>query len=374
MISKEAHQLKLDRLKAQVYKALVPAIVSSMLLTGCVPEGGIIEVKPAVTQAIDSAEPAPEEETTELGTDTVIASPTLENTPTQAATATPEKTEEERMHEYCIKRAKEVGIDLENFANSNNLWVTEHQGLAGLEEAFNTSFTDDRTFKTMIVVGYDSLNSQSRYDKAQTTAEGRKIMGWLEAIYKKADGNYQLVLLPTHIWDIKSELMWDKSPDFGGPRFDTEINSKAAFKNIINNYSSPDYNPDYKYAVSLFANYIKQGIWVGSGAFINFDSDYPDSEAGGAGTLEEPGFTAEEHAQFQQIGEVSIFPYFLIDSNTKLKQPIIYPFVNSASSSRTNNYANQTFIVEAVAWSTGDTRQWNNPKGPPFPRHWEKMP
>ena len=317
----------------------------------------------------------PTASSTPESTPTKTATATKEATVTPEATATPEKTEEERMHEYCIKRAKEVGIDLENFANSNNLWVTEHQGLAGLEEAFNTSFTDDRTFKTMIVVGIDSLNSQIRYDKAQTTAEGKKIMSWYEAVYKKANGNYQMVLLPVEIWDIESKLMWDKSPSFGGPRFADEKTSKARFNTIISNYSNhSDYNSDYKYDVSLFVNYAKQGAWIGPGALPNFDSDYPDSEAGGAGTIEKPNFTTEEHALFQQAGEAGFFPYYTINPDTGLKLVYLYPFVNYATSSRTDNYTNQTFIEEVVAWQIGDDRQWHNPSGPPCPRHWQAIP
>jgi len=174
-------------------------IIFSAVLAACVPIITAQETLPAITQASDSG--------VEIVPATTIPEPsaTLENTPTPEntsipsatatteATATPEKTEAENMHEYCIQKAKEVGIDLDNLENSNNLWLTEHQGLEGLEEAFNTSFTDGRIFKTMIVVDVDSLNSQTRYNSAPTTAEGKKIMGWMEAIYKKADGQYQLV-------------------------------------------------------------------------------------------------------------------------------------------------------------------------------------
>jgi len=169
-------------------------VIFSAVLAACVPIITAQETLPAITQTSDSG----------VEIDPVTASPepspTPENTPipsataTKEATATPEKTEAENMHEYCIQKAKAVGIDLENLENSNNLWLTEHQGLEGLEEAFNTSFTDGRIFKTMIVVDVDSLNSQTRYNSAPTTADGKKIMGWMEAIYKKADGQYQLVL------------------------------------------------------------------------------------------------------------------------------------------------------------------------------------
>ncbi|MDY0282515.1 MAG: hypothetical protein RBR35_18380 [Salinivirgaceae bacterium] len=393
-INQEAPQQKFDKLnklRGQIYKALAGAIVSTMLLAGCVPGNGIIEVKPAITQAIDNPDPTPEEDT-ELGIDvvivspessqTVIASPTLENTvPTamataeatapQEATATPEKTEEERMHEYCIQRAKEVGIDLENFANSNNLWVTEHQGLASLEEAFNTSFTDDRTFKVMVVVGYDSLNSQSRYDKAPTTAEGKKIMSWLEAVYKKANGNYQLVLLPIQIWDIVSKIMYDKPPSFGGPRYATDINSKHSFNSLIKNGLYPDgeiYNPDWDNFSIYVMNYIVQNVWMGPGALISFNSDYPESGI----SPEKPSFNTKEHSQFQQTGDANFFPYFTIEPNTKLKQPFSYPFEDYGTLSRTDNYdVDQVFIEEVQNWYYNEMF---NPTGQPYIRHWKTLP
>ena len=365
-------------------------VIFSAVLAACVPGGSIIEIKPAITQAAENPTPSEETEVTlEPGVETsvvpeasptVIASPTPENTPipsataTKEATATPEKTEAENMHEYCIQKAKAVGIDLENLENSNNLWLTEHQGLEGLEEAFNTSFTDGRIFKTMIVVDVDSLNSQTRYNSAPTTADGKKIMGWMEAIYKKADGQYQLVLLPTNIWDIKNEIMWSKTPSFGGPQYYTGVYNKHAFNNIINNYSSPNYNPDYDYFAAFIGNYAKQGSWIGPGAFISFDSDYPAMTAGGAGTLEEPPFSQEQQLQFQQTGETDFFPYFMLDQNSKIKKPIIYPFINYGTLSKTDNYPDQAFVEEFVNWFTGENRQFLNPAGPPYIRHWQALP
>lgn len=365
-------------------------VIFSAVLAACVPGGVIIETKPTISQAAEKPSSTDEPENTpEAGVETivvpeasptVIASPTLENTPipsataTKEATATPEKTEAENMHEYCIQKAKEVGIDLDNLENSNNLWLTEHQGLEGLEEAFNTSFTDGRIFKTMIVVDVDSLNSQTRYNSAPTTADGKKIMGWMEAIYKKADGQYQLVLLPTNIWDIEEESMWEKMPFISGPVYYTGVYNKHIFNDIINNYSSPNYNPDYDFFASFIGNYAKQGSWIGPGAFISFDSDYPAMTAGGAGTLEEPPFSQEQQLQFQQTGEADFFPYFMLDQNSKIKKPIIYPFINYGTLSKTDNYPDQAFVEEFVNWFAGENRQVKNPAGPPYIRHWQALP
>ena len=128
----------------------------------------------------------------------------------------------------------------------------------------------------MIVVGLDSLNSQARYNQAPTTAANKKIMTWIEAVYKDASGQYQMVLLPTNIWDIESEIMWNKQAIFGGPQYASDINSKHKFNNKINNYSSPNYNPDFDFAASFVGNLAEQNYWLGPGAFISFDSDYPD--------------------------------------------------------------------------------------------------
>jgi len=365
--------MKFRSLSAAFYKLFASIIVSAFLLTGCVPSSLIVENNQAITQTEENISEAGVE-TVVVGPEaspTVIASPTPENTPIPSATATteatatleatasPEKTEAEKMHEYCIQKAKEVGIDLDNLENS---------------KTFNTSFTDGRIFKTMIVVDVDSLNSQTRYNSAPTTADGKKIMGWMEAIYKKADGQYQMVLLPTRIWDIKNEIMYSKTPSFGGPQYYNEVDSKHVFNSMINDYSSPNLNPDYDYFASFIGNYAKQGSWVGPGAFISFDSDYPAMTAGGAGTLEEPAFSQEQQLQFQQTGEAGFFPYFMLDRNSKIKKPIIYPFINYGTLSKTDNYPDQAFVEEFVNWFTGENKQFSNPAGPPYIRHWQELP
>jgi hypothetical protein len=199
-------------------------------------------------------------------------------------------------------------------------------------------------------------------------------MGWMEAIYKKADGQYQLVLLPTNIWDIKNEIMWEKMPFISGPVYYTGVYNKHIFNNTINDYSSPNLNPDYDYFSGFIGNYAKQNYWVGPGAFISFDSDYPAMTAGGAGTLAEPAFSQEQQLQFQQTGETDFFPYFMFDQNSKIKKPIIYPFINYGTLSKTDNYPDQAFVEEFVNWFTGENKQWRNPAGPPYIRHWQALP
>jgi hypothetical protein len=355
-------------------------VILGAVLAACTPEGQAQETRPAITQTIDGldvpgeSEEAIVETITNTATDTPELTTTPENTPTPEATSTPEATatpEASEMHEYAIRRAKEVGIDLENLDNSNNLWLTEIQGLESLQEAFETSFSDDRIFKTMIVVGLDSLNSQARYDQAPTTTDNKKIMSWIEAVYKDTNGQYQMVLLPTHIWYLEKELMWNKSAIFGRPQYATDINSKHMFNHLINNF--PHYNPDYRFAAACVGNQATQNYYIGPGAFISFDSDYPTSTAGGAGTLEEPNFSEEQMLDFQNTGNAEFFPYFMIDPKTGIKQPIIYPFINYGTLVKLDNYQEQAFVEEYVNWFT-DITLWGNPDGPPWPRHWQPLP
>jgi hypothetical protein len=344
--------------------------LSSILILGAVLAACAPETQPDVSQSITDSGGIIESNTPQF-------TPTVEATPTQEATATPERTEAENMHEYCIQRAREAGIDLENIDNSNNLWFSENQYLEGFMEGFETSFSDDRVFKTMLVVGIDSLNSQARYDQAPTTADDKKIIAWIEAIYKNASGQYQMVLLPINIWNIETELMWDKSPIFSPPRYATKIDSGHHFWDVIGNYDNPNfnYNPDYDFRVSFMTNYARQGYWMGPGAFINFDSEYPGNEEfiGGAGMIEDPNYSEEQLLDFRSTGNADFFPYFMIDKKTGVKTPFIYPFVNYATFSKTDDYQNQTFIEELVSW-TNDSQQWRNPDGPPFPQHWQTLP
>jgi len=354
------------------FNRLATTVILGAVLAACTPEGQAQEIKPAITQTIDGLDVPGEGE--EAIIETITATSTPEHTATPENTATPEKTEAENMHEYCIQRAKEVGIDLENLADSNNLWLTEIQGLENLQEAFETSFSDDRVFKTMLVVGIDSLNSQARYDQAPTTAANKKIMGWLEAVYQTASGQYQMVLLPVEIWDIEKELMWDKSPIISPPRYATDINSGHAFTDLISNYSAPYLNPSFKYAELFTISYAQQDYWMGPGAFINFDSEYPGNEefTGGAGMIEDPSYSEEQMLDFRSTGNTDFFPYFMIDNKTGIEIPFIYPFINYATLSETDNYQNQAFIEEVLTWWFDE--QWLNPDGPPPPQHWQTLP
>ena len=353
---------------------LASILIFGAVLAACTPDGQAQETQPVITQTIIASETNVPSVTPEIST-TPEYSATLENTPTAEQTATPEKSEAKNMHEYCIQRAKEVGIDLENFANSNNLWFTEHPDLENLLESFDNNFSDDQVFKTKIVLGLDSLNSQDRYNRAPTTAANKKIMRWLEAVYKNAEGQYQMVLLPTNIWDIDNQIMWNKSAGFGGPQYLTDVNSKHMFNATISDYSSPDLNPDLNCENSFIGNLAKQNYYIGPGAFISFDSDYPvDETAGGAGTLELPNFSEEQMLDFQKTGETGFFPYFMTDPKTGLKQPFIYPFINYATMIKVESYQDQPFVDEYVGWFTGDNSQWRNPDGPPCPDQWQALP
>ena len=95
--------------------------------------------------------------------------------------------------------------------------------------------------------------------------------------------------------------------------------------------------------------------------------------AGGAGTLEEPSYSAEQMIEFNNTGNTDFLPYFMIDSKTGIKTPIIYPFINYGTLSKTDNYQEQAFVEEYVTWFT-DATLWRNSDGPPYPRHWQPLP
>jgi hypothetical protein len=167
--------------------------------------------------------------------------------------------------------------------------------------------------------------------------------------------------------------MWNKQAILGGPQYYSEIDSKHYFNNTINNFSSPNFNPDFDFEAAFVGNLARQDYWIGPGAFISFDSDYPSSTAGGAGTLEEPNFSEEQMLDFQETGNTDFFPYSMTDPKTGIKQPIVYPFINYGTLTKTDNYLEQAFVEEYVTWFTDNTL-WRNPDGPPYPRHWQPLP
>jgi len=92
-------------------KSLSAVLILGAVLAACTPEA-----QPDVSQSIESADAT----STETGSGSIIENAVPETTPTQEATATPERTEAENMHEYCIQRAREAGIDLENIDGFGN--------------------------------------------------------------------------------------------------------------------------------------------------------------------------------------------------------------------------------------------------------------
>jgi hypothetical protein len=348
-------------------KTLSAVLILGAVLAACTPEA-----QPDVSQSIESADAT----STETGSGSIIENAVPETTPTQEATATPERTEAENMHEYCIQRAREAGIDLENIDNSNNLWFSEIQGLEDLLEGLETSVSNDGASKTMLVVGIDFLNSQARYDQAPTTADGKKIMSWYEVIYKNASGQYQMALLPNNIWEIEEEMMWSKNTIFSPPQYFEPGQGKIIFGHTITDWSqmTSNLNPTLTFQNDTMSNYARQGYWVGPGAFINFDSDYPGTAPpGGAGMIEEPSYSEEQMLDFRSTGNTDFFPYFITDPQTGIKKPFIYPFVNYATYSTIDRYQNQTFWEELANWHS-DGGPWQNPDGPPFPQHWQALP
>ena len=48
---------------------------------------------------------------------------------------------------------------------------------------------------------------------------GWEILGWAEAIYQRADGQYQMVLLPLGAYSSELDKTWKKMPKTGTPFF-----------------------------------------------------------------------------------------------------------------------------------------------------------
>ena len=153
-------------------------------MAACAPEGQAQETRPAVTQTIGTTSTAE-----------ILETATPENPPTQEATSTPEATatpEASEMHEYAIRRAKEVGIDLENLDNSNNLWFVNHPQREQMQNNFENNFQNPDSYIYLFVVGAGATDSEQKYNQMVTTDGGHKILSWVEAVVIRADGEAQM--------------------------------------------------------------------------------------------------------------------------------------------------------------------------------------
>jgi hypothetical protein len=369
-----------------IFHKLILLTVAALQLTACSPHAATPETTPIIAQpgevsnemvpsgdptkitaTLDKLRAAIEEASTRQAgyTPTPIPSATPQPSPT------PEMTEQEKMHEYCIQRAKEVGINLEDLASSKNLWVSQHPSIASFQEEMNNNFTNPEDVnKLMIVVGVDGTENDQERSKRVVSDGGWEILGWAEAIYQRADGYYQSVLLPLGAYSSELDKTWLKMPRTGTPFFDTNP--------VANEMWDIDYLAEWTQHLpdAKAWLYAKNKHYFGPGAFLRFDTSYPtEALSANDGGVEKaaPRCSEEELAEFRQTGDPSCYEYFWTDpEQPNLKKYYLWPFVTYAFRSELSSFDGQEFLDEFMDWFEYYTGNYQDFPNNSFPKNWEK--
>ena len=367
------------------YHSLLIAAFIVTSLAACAPEGQAQEgqaqeIRPALTQTIEILTPVDSigEVALEEGVETVVETPTPNNiqlyveqlktkqadyTATPILSLTPEDAEANNMHEYCIQRAKEVGINLENLAESTNLWLSRHPSIATFQEEFENNFPNpDNVNKTMIIVGLDGTNNDQERSRRVVSDGGWEILGWAEAIYQRADGQYQMVLLPIGAHSSELDKAWMKMPGTGTPFFDNSGWGKVSYD--IDFFAERGVSLENEH---IF-HYARNKHYFGPGALLRFATTYPSERLsandGGIDIIHR--CSEQELAEFRITGDPSCYDYFWLDSKQpELKKYYLWPFVTYNFLSKLEHYDGEQFHSEFMDWFESYTTNRQ-----PFPKNW----
>lgn len=344
---------RIAKIKKGLYKFLAPLVLSALALTSCLPEGTIIETKPAITQAYENPDPSDETEITlETGIETAILSvtpeisaspentPTMtatatpENTATPEATATPEMTEQEKIRaEFAA-----AGIDPDNLANSTNEWVNKFTALESWQEKFE-DLSGESLWKTAIVLSLEQVDSFEELERAITTDGGWQLLQFAKVGWKKANGDLAIGYLPMVAYHQEEEILWYKTPWVG---ITPSVFTGQITHNIVNRYMTYEndgFNKKNQYVFSTSGDH----YYLGPGTFMRILTEYPRNFVSAnecmiewqwnsaVGTVP---YSEEEMLEFRQTGDPAAFDYYQLNGEI-----VFWPIVNfDASINRADRY------------------------------------
>jgi len=353
-------------------KTLSAILILGAVLASCSPEVRAQENQPDVSQVAPDSSDIIESATPQF-------TPTVEATPTQEVTATPEiiaMPEFENMHDYCIYRAKQVGIDLENLDNSNNLWLTRHPYRENLQNNFESNFQNSNNNVFLIVVGAGNTNGRAEYDNMVITSGGHKVILWAEAVMVRADGQAQMVLLPITIENTQNGALWRKYPWTTRPTWEGEFISEG-YKNIIVNMIDQHADPESFVAWRSLASTAHFILSVMPGTIINLAPEYPSTRVhpelyNNDGMIEEPDFDQAAWSRFINTGDPSGLSYWTEVDGFEL--PFVFPYLTWHSENNLKNYGNENFVADFLKWR----EEFTLPDSPlyrsPLSQNWSPLP
>jgi hypothetical protein len=265
---------------------------------------------PTATQVTSTFTPQP----TATLTETPQPTPTATLTPTATSTPTTQPTATEVVvltrDQIARAAAEAVGINLDDLASSENglrnvPFINYDSAQRALETPFNR---EQEGLVPLFVVGLEGIESTSEINRAFTADGGWQFLSYAKAVYKKADGTWELVKIPLSAYIPETNQMW-KFP--GYPAGDgLSSASKAFFDDLFSQYDTfVDWQIDL---------YRQKGLFLGEGSLlvltdVNPTERYGDglyTYAGNGGLVSAPArFTDEQWQDWWRTGNPEVFGY-----------------------------------------------------------------
>jgi len=307
----------------RIHKVTLVMMALMTLLAACVPAEAT------------ASEPSSASTTTATPTETATVTFTATSTFTATASTTPTATlspEEAVAAEQAVIRAEVLsyGIDLDNLANSDNDYISNHPKVNIWQEELDHSFDSTEVgWETMVVLDIEQLYSGTEYNKAVTTDGGWKFLVWAKVAYKTSDNLWATANLPLYAYDESTETIWMKYPDISQPW----LWEDWPLQSILNGFSPDKPNAGIAYVQETFEVY--GNYRLDTGAIFKLYTEYPDPSSGaGAGEVgEPPRYSVEQLELFHRTGDASLFEYRAADGSY-----FLWPFYDYDSAISSNNY------------------------------------
>jgi hypothetical protein len=297
-------------------------------VVGCTPTRTAVTTTATATALPTATTVTPTSTPQPTATQTATPQPTPAATlpPTSTSTATPEPTPTEVVvltrDQIARAAAEAVGINLDDLASSENGLRNVPQISSGsVQELLENPFNREReSLVFLFVVGLESIESTSEINRAFTADGGWQFLTYARAVYKKADGSWELVKIPLSAYNQETNKLW-RLPEYpGGDGLSSA--SKAFFDDLFSQYDTfIDYQIDLCSRVGLF---------LGEGTLLILTDVNPTARygndlytyAGNGGLVSAPArFNEEQWRDWWRTGNAEVFGYQDDEGN-----PIMWPW------------------------------------------------
>jgi hypothetical protein len=229
--------------------------------------------------------------------------------------------------------AEAVGINLDDLASSENglsniPFISGGHAQKMLENPFNR---EQEGLVLLFVVGLEGIESTSEINRAFTADGGWQFLSYAKAVYKKADGTWELVKIPLSAYNQETDQLWRLSPSAAGD---------GLIEGGLYNLKLKIDGLDYGYETMIEwqqTGFGTKDLFLGEGSLLVLTDVNPTERrgdiyryAGNGGLVAAPArFTDEQWQDWWRTGNAEVFGYQDDEGN-----PIMWPYakINPADS------------------------------------------